>query len=373
MIKPNLAFLSIIFLFFSPAIFGQQKMAYYRMSGRMGSHSDVVGNFQRSGSSMEGNYSYVLYVNDSMKQLSHIVKLHGNIDKHNYLVLRLLQGGDSTLTGLFTDHRFTGSWQGQDSTLLPFVLAENYPAGSIPMNVFYLHSDKDFVPKAKGTPSAEIELILLYPKSTPSISQAVSDSVKKFIQKRFFGQFKPGQLPTILLRKSEQNFYDRFSEMNSHWITNHKLGFNMDKKEQVSVIFNSNNLLCLQYKKRGYAGRGNPMDHISYDIIDLRNGERLCFRNIFKPGTKATLDSLINKKIREINGLSGRASLKNIGFFYNRIPISREMAFSGNGIELIYNAYDIALPALGIQKIFLPFSEIGAYIKPTSLLYPLSR
>lgn len=343
------------------------------MSGRLGGSINVTGNFQRSGSEMEGNYSYSLYVNDSLMHLSHIVTLYGDIDKHNEVVFKRLHVDDTAIDGLFYDQRFAGSWYRPDSTILPFNLTESYPKGSMPMDIFYLHSDKELAPKAQGTPSAEIELTLLYPKSSSHISLAVDDSVKKFIQKQFFGQFKPGQLPAGMLSQSEQNFYNWFGELNSHWKTNRKLGFNLEKSDQVTVIFNSYNLLCLQYKKRGYSGRGNPIEHISYDMIDLRNGEKLTMKNIFKPEAKLPITKLINKKIRADNRLPDSASLKKAGFFYNNIPISKDISFSGNGIYLIYNVYDIAPPAMGMQKVFIPFSEFGDYIKASSVLYPLSR
>lgn len=343
------------------------------MNGHLGGNIEVTGNFQRAGSEVEGNYSYNLYVDDSLLHLSHIVTLYGDIDKHNKVIFKQLSENDTTITGLFADHRFTGNWHGADSTTLPFDLTENYPEGSMPMSVFYLHSGKELSPKAQGTPTAEIELTLLYPKSSAHISGKVADSVKKFIQERVFGQFKSGELPASLLSKSEQNFYVWFDELNSHWKTNRKLGFNLKKSVQVSVIFNSYNLLCLQYKKRGYSGRGNPMETISYDMIDLRNGEKLTFENIFKPKTKTALERLVNKKIREDKGLSDSASLKKAGFFFDSIPVSRNIAFSGNGIYLIYNVYDIAPPTKGIQKVFLPFGELGTYIKSSSVLFPLSR
>lgn len=371
--KRNLTFLAFTFLFIPAALLAQKKTDYSRMNGRLGGNINVTGNFQRSGSRMEGNYSFTLDVNDSPTHLSHIVILYGDIDKHNEVVFKQYHNDDTTIDGLFYDQRFVGSWYDQDSTIQPFTLTESYPKGSIPMNVFYLHSDKELAPKAQGTPSAEIELTLLYPKSSTHISQAVDDSVKKFIQEQFFGQFKPGQLPAGMLSKSEQNFYKWFGELNSHWKTSRKLRFNLEKKVQVSVIFNSYDLLCLQYKKRGYSGRGNPMEHISYDMVDLRNGEKLTFENIFKPEAKTALTKLINNKIRKDNGLSDSASLKKAGFYYNNIPISEDISFSGNGIYLIYNIYDIAPPAMGIQKVFLPFSELGDYIKPSSVLYTLSR
>ncbi len=373
MIKPNLALLSIALLLFSPALFAQQKTVYSRMSGRMGGNIDVVGNFQRAGSTMEGNYSYNLYVDDSLLHLSHIIKLYGDIDKQNEVILKQLTDKDSIITGLFADHRFTGGWHGSDSAVLPFDLSENYPEGSMPMDVFYLHSDKELVTGAKGAPSAEIELTLLYPKKSIHIPLAVDDSVKKFIQEQFFGQFKSKQMPEALMNRTEKDFYNQFAELNNHWKTNHKMGFNFEKREQVSVIFNSYNLLCLQYKKRGYAGRGNPIEHFSYDLVDLRNGEKLTFNRIFKPGSETTLTALINNKIREDNGLSGSVSLKKIGFFTDSIPMSKNLSFSGNGISVIYNIYDIAPPSKGIIKVFLPFSKIGHYIKSTSVLYPLSR
>jgi len=343
------------------------------MSGKLGGNIHVTGNFQRTGSRMEGSYSYNLYMDDSLVHLSHIIILYGNIDEHNEVVFKQFQTNDTTVDGLFYGQRFSGSWYGPDSTVLPFSLTERYPGGSIPMRIFYLHSDKKLVPKAQGTPSAKIELTLLYPESSPLITDAVNDSVRRSIQIQFFGQFKPDKFPTYLLDESEKNFYERFSELNSHWKTNRKLGFNLEKKEQVTVIFNSYNLLCLQYKKRGYAGRGNPLEHISYDMIDLRNGEKLTINNIFQPNAISSISNLINNKIRQNHGLSDSASLKKIGFFYDSIPVSKNMEFSGNGIYFVYNIYDLALPEKGIQKIFLPFSEIGTFIKPSCVLYPLSR
>ena len=370
--KQKLVFLSITFIMFPLIAFSQQKVSYTRMNGRWGNKA-VTGNFQHVGSSMEGSYSYSLYVDDSLVHLSPIVQLYGDLDKHNKVVLKDLTGHAARLSGLFTDQRFTGKWNSLNSTQLPFTLTESYPKGSIPMDVFYLHSEKELVPKAQGTPSAQIELTLLYPKKDAHVSAAVVDSVKKFIQNQFFGEYKPAQLPAALLSRTEQNFYNQFAEFNIHWKTNRKLAFNLEKKENVSVLFNSYYLLCLQYKKTGYAGRGAPLKHITYDLIDLRNGEKLTPDNIFKTGTKKLITELINKKIRKYNNLADTVSLKTIGFYNDSIPLTGNIAFEGNGIIFVYNIFDVAPPAKGIQRIFLPFSEIGKFIKPGSVLYPLSR
>jgi len=96
-------------------------------------------------------------------------------------------------------------------------------------------------------------------------------------------------------------------------------------------------------------------------------------RNIFKTGTKKLITELINKKIRKYNNLADTVSLKTIGFYNDSIPLTGNIAFEGNGIIFVYNIFDVAPPAKGIQRIFLPFSEIGKFIKPGSVLYPLSR
>ncbi|VAW29559.1 hypothetical protein MNBD_BACTEROID07-373, partial [hydrothermal vent metagenome] len=149
--KRNLTFLAFTLLFLPTALLAQQKTAYSRMSGQLGGNVNVTGNFQRSGSRMEGNYSYNLYVNDSLTHLSHIITLYGDIDKHNEVVFKRLHVDDTTIDGLFYDQRFAGSWYRPGSTILPFNLTESYPKGSMPMDIFYLHSDKELVIKAKGT------------------------------------------------------------------------------------------------------------------------------------------------------------------------------------------------------------------------------
>ncbi len=373
MIYRNLALITLVFLLLSVPLSAQQKNRYTRMRGKMGENVDVTGNFQRTGSSVEGNYSYNIYVDDSLVHLSPVITLYGDIDKRNKVVLRKVSGNDTAMVGLFSDHRFSGFWHAPDSSALWFDLNESYEKGSLPLAIFYLHSDKQLVPKIQDSPSAEIELTLLYPKNNAYIPEKVADSIKKFIQKQFFGQYKPAVLPSTLLEQDEANFYTRFNEFNSHWKSNRKMGLNLEKRENMNVVFNGYNLLCLQYKKRGYAGRGNPMEHLSYDMIDLRNGEKLSPENIFKPDSKKAIFALINKKIREDNDLNDTASLKKIGFFTDSIPISRNIRFNGNGLFFVYNVYDVAPPAFGVQKIFLPFSQIGPFIKPSCVLYRLAQ
>ena len=343
------------------------------MKGKLGNSIRVTADLQRTGQKMEGNYSYNLYLDDSLLHLSPIITLYGDIDKHNRVVFKRISGNDTTFTGLFTDHRFTGFWHGPDTTELPFDWKETWPAGTLPLDVFYLHSGKTLAPTTEGSPSAEIELTLLYPKANTKVPTRVVDSVKKFIQQQFFGEYLPATRPDNLMGLSEQNFYSRFNELNSHWHTNRKQGFNLEKRESMEVVFNSHNLLCLRYKKRGYAGRGNPMVHLSYDLIDLRSGEKITPDNLFLPGAKAQITRLINQKIRENNGLPDTASLKKIGFFTDSIPLSYNLVFNGNGITFVYNVYDVAPPAMGSQKVFLPFGRIATFISPSSVVFPLSR
>ena len=61
-----------------------------------------------------------------------------------------------------------------------------------------------------GTPSTEIELTLLYPKEGIHILPAVTDSVKKFIQEQFFGQFKSKQMPEAMMSRAEKDFYNMY-------------------------------------------------------------------------------------------------------------------------------------------------------------------
>jgi hypothetical protein len=110
MIKRNLTFSGLLLFVFSITLNAQVKTSYSRMDGRMGGNIDVIGNFNRVGTKVEGNYSYNLNVDDSLLHLARIVLLYGSIDGHNKVVLKQWQKTDSTLTGLFADHRFTGSW-----------------------------------------------------------------------------------------------------------------------------------------------------------------------------------------------------------------------------------------------------------------------
>ncbi len=367
---------SLLIIFIVNTSVGQtdDSLFYKRMVGTIGKKVNVTTHLIKVHDNLSGNYHYTFVGQDGKKQFGKTIELSGKVINDSIVLLKELGEDDYSFKGKLEDDRFAGVWHDPDDEekSLPFEMEAYYPNGSFPFSIHYLKSEYFLNKNISQSPSANIELTLAWPSGHYFVPQVI-DSVKTYIVKSFFGSDFNKNVPDSMLVTFEQEYYHNFVMQVGELYKKYKKVFNWEKTVSMSVVFNSNYLLTLEYLRYAYSGGNSGIINTSYDVINLRNGKLLDFTSIFKPNTKDTLSKLLTCQIKTDYKIKQNVSLKKAGFFYDTILPNSNIYVNGNGVGFVYNSYEIAPFSQGTITVFLPFLKIKGIIKKGTPVYQLSQ
>jgi hypothetical protein len=367
------SFIAILLLSFSFLLTAQQKqgnLSYHRYEGLIGDNISITANMIRLNQKLNGNYQYRFVEEGNDMYFGKTIDLEGDIDKNNNVRLREYGRDNYSFNGKKNKGEIRGTWQGPFDKKLPFELKEYYPNGSMSFDVHYLHSEGKLVNNDNESPLAEIELTLIYPTGK-YVNPSVSDSVKKWIVQSFFGVGFAIQKPDTMLIHFEEEYLENYKKQNKEWYSAGK-SFNWEKIINMSVVYNSNYMLCLEYLLYGYTGGAHGMTNISYDIINLDDGKLLTYEDVFDESVEGDLSRLLTKQLRKDYQIPADVPLKEAGFFVDQVEPNHNIYVNGNGVGFLFNSYEIAPYSRGATHIFLPWDLLQGKVKKGTPVYQMS-
>jgi hypothetical protein len=130
------------------------------------------------------------------------------------------------------------------------------------------------------------------------------------------------------------------------------------------------NLLCLEADNFTFMGGAHPNFVTSYYIISKETGDTVGLKELLIPGFETKLNTLIDKKYREMKSLKPGDNLQEKGdLFENKITFTYNAAVTKEGgLEFYYNPYEIAAYVYGPIAIPLTKAELGDLINPNGPL-----
>ena len=346
-------------------------MSYKRYEGNIGADINITANIVRLFDKLSGNYQYRFVEDDDRMYFGKTIEVDGEIDEAGNARLKEFGRSEYAFNGLMNETSYKGTWNAPDNKKLDFEMKEYYPSGSMHFDVHYLRSEGQLVTRDPKSPTAEIELTLIYP-TEKYIKPDVLDSVKKFIVKGFFGAGFNVHIPDSMLVRFESEYLSNYKKQNENW---HVSGtsFNWEKVISMSVIYNTNYMLCTEYIKYAYSGGAHGMTNISYDIIYLDDGQLLTFTDVFDEGTDDALAELLTRQLRKDYSIPEDVKLTDAGFFVEKVDPNRNIYVNGSGVGFLYNSYEIAPYSQGATNIFLKWSQIRDLVKMGTPVYQMSQ
>jgi hypothetical protein len=362
-------FLTVIFV--NGQTKDDDKMYYSRLEGNIGTDINVTANIVRLFDQLTGNYQYRFIEDGDRMYFGKTIEVSGEINENDSALLKEFGRSEYAFQGIMKKGKYTGTWNAPDNKKLSFNLTEYYPNGSMEFDVHYLRSEGQLVDNESDSPSAEIELTLIFPDDT-YVNPTVTDSVKKFIAKGFFGAGFNVNKPDSMLVGFENEYLFNYKKQNENW---HQKGssFNWEKVISMSVIYNTNYMLCLEYIKYAYSGGAHGMTNISYDIIYLDDGQLLTYSEVFKDDSDEALADLLTDQLRRDYSIPETINLKEAGFFVEKVNPNRNIYVNGSGVGFLYNSYEIAPYSQGATNIFLRWSQIKDLVKMGTPVYRMSQ
>lgn len=352
------------------------KVLYYRMEGNIGNNINVIANLIKQSDKVEGNYQYKFKENDATTFYGKMLEIEGEILKNDSLYLKEYGADEASFMGVWNDNSYKGEWRvpGEENDYMEVLLKEFYPHGSLPFKAFYLNSEEKLIKDKKDSPTANLELTFIYPENN-SLPVGILDSVRRIINKSFFGDSFIQDEPIIMLKAFEKEYYRNYKSTNLDGCKTmeNKALLSWSSLNSMSVIFNSSYLLCIEYQKYAYTGGAHGISNDSYDIIDLKTGNTLTYNNIFTDDADSALSLLLTDKMLEKYKTKDKANLRQLGFWVDKIIPNQNIYVTGNGIGFKYASYEIAPYSYGLPEVFLSFDECKGLIHPGTPVYMLSR
>jgi hypothetical protein len=157
------------------------------------------------------------------------------------------------------------------------------------------------------------------------------------------------------------NFLQDYEKYRKDFPVNWPYEFELDG----SVLFNRRGLLSVGLSSYSFTGGAHGNSHTEYFVFDVQTGRRLGLRDVFVEGFEETLNKLIDRRFRQMKGLSSEERLdgEKGTLFENSIHFNRNFAFTDKGVRFFYNQYEIAAYAYGPTEIELTYPELQEILK----------
>lgn len=136
-------------------------------------------------------------------------------------------------------------------------------------------------------------------------------------------------------------------------------------QEQAStcVLWNDDRLLSVGLFSYTYAGGAHGMYSTRVLSLDARTGRALRYVDIFRPGSEAQLERLLNRHARLALGLKPGAPLSE-ALHEDTLPLTRNVYLTSGGAVFVYPPYAVAAFALGEIRVFVPLAELRPLLQP---------
>lgn len=140
---------------------------------------------------------------------------------------------------------------------------------------------------------------------------------------------------------------------------------------KVDVIRQHAPLLALKFSQADYMGGAHPNSSISYVNYDRRTRSVLTLDSILKPNTLSKLQAVAEQIFRKNEGLTPTQSLAGAYFFENdQFHLNSNFTITPQGLEFLYNPYEIKPYAAGVTRLLIPYASIKDLIQANS---PINR
>ncbi len=232
-------------------------------------------------------------------------------------------------------------------------------------------------------PSCNLQLEFVYP------CKYFDDKILKKMQSVFIEKFMGDNFteltPELAMETFKKQYIDEFKRFELEFEKNNQYnkdsiilerdeeadetGYSYYLKSKNEIKYNKNNILSFVVEYTNYEGGAHGSNQIYAYAIDLTTGTQLKENQIFQDEVKESITKLIIDKILRQNNLSNPEDLLSIGFYdVGDILPNGNFLIEDKGITYFFNEDEIAPHVMGRFEVFLPYDEIGIYLKDDSLV-----
>jgi hypothetical protein len=142
----------------------------------------------------------------------------------------------------------------------------------------------------------------------------------------------------------------------------------------VHVENQAKELVVLKFTQVDYLGGAHPNSSFTYVNYDLKSHNAVLLDSLLKPNTFSKLQLVAEQIFRKNEGLTANQSLADAYFFEkDKFHLNTNFKITKDGLEFLYNPYEIKPYAAGVTKLLVPYNVIKDLIKPNSIIYRINK
>ena len=139
---------------------------------------------------------------------------------------------------------------------------------------------------------------------------------------------------------------------------------------QLNPEFQEGNVASFRYIQYEYLGGAHPNSLEGGINLNLATGDEISEEEIFIPTAKNELNKMGEAMVRADRQIAPETSLSDYGYWFedNKFVLNTNFIITGDGIEYIFNPYEVGPYVLGVTPVLFKWSDIVTLIKPESVV-----
>ena len=185
-----------------------------------------------------------------------------------------------------------------------------------------------------------------------------NDSLVPFFAKELLTDYRENNEPLI----NELDSTSHYSFNNEHTVS----GFS---------LLSDKNIYAYAIERYVYMGGAHGMETKNFYNFDLKTGKIITEKDLFKDNFESELAKLMkvriieeSKEYKDEKNSEPITDLEDTDFWTDSIKSNGNFYITDEGINYVFNPYEIAPYYMGQTEVTLPFSRLKSLLKPNSLV-----
>lgn len=356
---PHFRLLLLVLVLHSVA--SSQEVSWYKRYSGTISKFPISLYLYKTGDSYSGYYYY--------EKSQQPISLVGNDSSagDGRISLTAILGGMEQTTETFTlqisGTQLTGQWQQDDNTKGQPISATEQAVPGLSFDMVYTKGSAKMRPGKEDSPEAQYQASSVWPRETTPTALAI----RRFINASFGAKNSSLEIGKVLLADKkkylEGYMRDNRNVADSDWMP-FPSGYSLDQVTSLQIVYHSPQVLTLASFNYSYTGGAHGNYGSSYTSFDLSTNKPFTLVQILTGTGIAKLNKLLEKYFRQQYKVKAGDPLTEGGLFEDHIEANDNFYVTGKGIGFNYTPYEIGPYAMGEVNIFIPFTELNAYLQP---------
>lgn len=203
-----------------------------------------------------------------------------------------------------------------------------------------------------------------YPAFNSDAKPELAEQLNQFVLRQMVDDPETTDEETLLTpQQFAENFIDEYKQTPNPFTS-------WELERDLKIAFTTKDTLTLLFNEYGYTGGAHPYSGSRYSVLSLEDAGQVVLADLLNPGYEAALNVAAEKIFREVRDLKEEETLEEQGFsFPNDVfSVNDNFGVLQEGLEFIFNSYEIAPYALGPTQFMIPYEDIQELIRPNGPL-----